>query len=73
MEAKPFDNAERNRYYGIRVGDMVVDSFMTHIVGEVVEYDPLDNNAVYVKIENGNIVRTCPETLCIETKVEHRK
>ena len=28
MEQKPFDNKERHRYYGLRVGDTVRLSFM---------------------------------------------
>lgn len=59
-----FDNKERRRYYGLRVGDKVKESWCgTHIEGEVVEYGFMDNNSVMVKDQNGEI-RKCVAEWC---------
>ena len=55
MEGLPkFDNEKRNRYYGLRRGD-IVSYPVSSVVGaekeegEVKDYGALDNNAIYVK------------------------
>ena len=50
----PFDNADRSRYYGIRVGDIVDAKDVRGVVlerCEVVQYGAMDNNRVYLKGE----------------------
>lgn len=74
---KLWDNEDRNRYYGLRVGDLVdcSSSFLKQFQGqgEVVEYGMTDNNAVYVKVESREEpVRCVAEWLNLVTKVEDR-
>ena len=49
-DRKIFLNEERKRYYGVRVGDIVKNTYAPHEgkEGTVVKLDPLDNNLVYV-------------------------
>lgn len=70
--AKQFDNENRNRYYGLRVGD-TVELLFYHIEGtkaEVIGYGVMDNNRVTVKIENGSVEDWVAEWCKIITKVE---
>ncbi len=72
-----FDNIERRRYYGIRVGDivspkMVDGSEWKEGKCEVISYGFMDNNAVYIRSENGNETKWVAEWLDIITKVEDR-
>ena len=73
--AKEFDNKERNRYYGIRVGDDVVERFNNRAVvrGEVVAYGFMDNNAVTVKeLGTGRLHKCVAEWCEITKKVEEK-
>lgn len=45
-----FDNIDRNRYYGLRVGD-IIDCKAYDITGATVVAYTLDNNAVWVKVD----------------------
>lgn len=73
MEKKLFDNADRRRYYGVRIGDIVEENaFGTKTRGEVMGYGILDNNKVYVNIEGDLTLDFIPEWCTIITKVEDR-
>jgi len=73
--ATEFDNIERDRYYGLRVGDIV---FLGHksqsprILAEVTGYGFMDNNRVYVKTEDGLDTDYVAEWCEILVKVEDR-
>ena len=70
---KPFDNINRNRYYGLRIGDTVsVEVPNKTIQAEVVEYSGFDNNRVYIKFEDGRITDWIAEHCTIITKVEDK-
>lgn len=65
-----FDNQHRNRYYGLRVGDIVRCNAYEIEKATVVEFGPLDNNAVYVQ-EEGQIARKVVAEWCeIITRIE---
>ena len=67
---KPFDNINRNRYYGLRIGDTIsVEVPNKTIQTEVVDYGG-DNNRVQVKFEDGRITDWVAEYCTIITKVE---
>lgn len=67
-----FDNKERTRYYGLRIGDIVEEIvYGSSIKGEVWEL-LWDNNAAYVKTEKDKIVKCVAEWCNILTKVEDR-
>jgi hypothetical protein len=68
-----FTNEKRNRYYGIRVGDIV--KYYTH-EGEVIELDPMNNNSVLIKTESKPVfknIKAVAEWCEIITKVEDRE
>jgi hypothetical protein len=65
-----FDNQERRRYYGIRVGDIV--SCDPHTNCEVIGYGFLDNNKVYLRYEDGTEGSQVAEWCKIITKVEDK-
>jgi hypothetical protein len=66
-----FDNENRNRYYGIRVGDIVTSRlYGSDFHGRVIKYGFLDNNMVVVLTDSGEEKRCVAEWLQIETKVE---
>jgi hypothetical protein len=74
-----WDNQERHRYYGLRVGDTVraPTSLLRVIeedrIGEVVEYGFMDNNRVYVQYPGDkNPVAEVAEWLTIIKKVEDK-
>lgn len=73
MTTKVFDNVNRNRYYGVRVGDTVELSFSSKTIkAEVTGYDFMDNNRVYVKTEDGTNTSWVAEWCKIITKVEDK-
>ena len=54
-----FTNEKRNRYYGLRIGDMVVPKGLNGVElkcgkCEVVEFALMDNNGVYLEPTNGD-------------------
>ena len=68
---KPFDNKERTRHYGLRVGDIVYQKFGRGIFsGEVIELNPMDNNAVFVRNDEGVVSKCVAEWCTIIKKVE---
>jgi len=68
---KEFDNENRSRYYGLRVGDIVEQkAFGTSSKGEVIGYGFLDNNRVYVRLESGEETDFIAEWCEIIKKVE---
>jgi hypothetical protein len=67
---KAFDNEERRRYYGLRVGDIVRSKMYGFDNAKVVEYGFLDNNSVIVRVP-GEADRDVVAEWCeIVTKVE---
>lgn len=73
---KTFDNKERRRYYGLRIGDLIeVIGFhgIPNKNAEVIQYGFGDNNRVYVEYEDGTQGREVAEYCKILTKVEDRK
>ncbi len=74
MERKPFDNENRNRYYGLRVGDTVELGFgKDKPKAEVIAYGFMDNNRVYVKLEDGSETDYVAEWCKILIKVEDKQ
>jgi len=73
---KVFDNVNRNRYYGKRIGDTVKLSAsfspINNTIAEVVEYGFMDNNRIYVKLENGETIKWTAEHCDIIKKVEDK-
>ena len=72
-----FDNKERHRYYGLRVGDLVqirtgMQNNPIMIDAEVIAYGFLDNNRVILKLESGEETSWVAEWCKIITKVEDR-
>ncbi len=66
-----FDNAERNRYYGLRLGDTVTSKAYKELgVCTVVEYGHLDNNRVIVEDATGKKFPIVAEWCSIVTKIE---
>jgi len=67
---KEFNNAERRRYYGVRVGDEVEESFNDRVTvkGTVTDYGFMDNNAVFVKDERFEKPVSCFAEWCTITK-----
>lgn len=77
MKDKPFDNENRNRYYGLRVGDIVHPIYFNNAYdrgnAEVIAYT-FDNNRVRIKwLANGEETDWVAEHCEIVTKVEDRK
>ena len=73
---EPFDNKDRSRYYGIRVGDIVnlrnIDGSVIYRNVEVIAYGFMDNNRVEVKLSHGSTTDWVAEWCDIITKVEDR-
>jgi len=69
-----FDNKNRTRHYGLRIGDIVKsDGQLKQFTGtgKVVEFDGFDNNSACIQVGDKRI--TCvAEWLTIVTKVEDR-
>ncbi len=81
---KEFDNEERRRRYGIRVGDRVSKPRLTYeggkmhndgrLFGEVISIATMDNNSAIVLFDGEEKPTQCvAEWLTIEKKVEDRK
>jgi hypothetical protein len=73
---KEFDNIERHRYYGLRIGDIVFLGFKSQSprkLAEVTGYGVMDNNRVYVKTEDGVDTDYVAEWCEILVKVEDRQ
>jgi hypothetical protein len=72
---KQFDNKDRNRYYGLRIGDIVdlkgADGKVCQPNAEVIEYGS-DNNRVEVRLMSGNTCDWVAEWCDIVVKVENR-
>lgn len=77
MEKKVWDNEERRRYYGVRVGDTVKLYFMKNeTFAEVVGYGFLDNNRVYIKIHGEEeeiswVAEHCDVIVKVEDKIKN--
>jgi hypothetical protein len=74
--ANPFDNKERTRYYGLRIGDIVSPKSLSgeqNYKGQavVVNYGS-DNNRVDIKFSDGSITDWVAEWCDIVLKVEDR-
>jgi hypothetical protein len=71
-----FENKERNRYYGLRIGDLVTINMgmsgSKPLNAEVIEYGFFDNNRVYLKLEDGSEISWVAEWCTLITKVENR-
>jgi hypothetical protein len=74
LEQKEFNNEDRRRYYGVRVGDRVSFDYTDDgpkVYGTVVGYEPMDNNAVFVQWDRDDgPSKICPEWLKVIIKVE---
>ena len=72
---KKFNNKDRTRYYGIRIGDEVEERFQGRVTisGIVVEYGFMDNNAVHVKSKSGNIQKCVAEWCTIVKRVDDKE
>jgi hypothetical protein len=75
---RPFDNADRSRCYGLRVGDIVspkIPNGKEFYKGqaEVIELALLDNNKVYLRFNDGSEIDWVAEWCDIITKVEDRQ
>jgi len=73
-----FTNENRNRYYGLRVGDIVspkmVDGKEWHKgQSKVIALGVIDNNSVQIKASDGTEVEWVAEWCDIVTKVENIK
>ena len=71
-----FDNIERRRYYGLRIGDTVeISTFgMTNKkIAMVVKYAFMDNNRVIIRLEDGEETDWVAEYCKVITKVEDKE
>ncbi len=74
MDFDEWDNEDRNRYYGLRVGDLIIVKDIKGTIwgeSEVVGYVG-DNNIVIIKNTNGDPIDWVAEYCDITTKVEDR-
>lgn len=70
--SEQFDNIDRSRYYGLRVGDLVVEkAFDMRTEGVVTAYT-VNNNVVKILTTNGNTVNVVAEWCLTQRKVEDR-
>lgn len=72
-----FDNKERHRYYGLRIGDLVqiktgLQNAPKILNAEVINYGFMDNNRVMLRPESGTDFDWIAEWCTIITKVEDR-
>jgi len=70
-----WDNEDRNRYYGLRKGDLItVHDVSGRVWGEseVLDYVSGDNNSVIIKSKNGNPIDWVAEWCDIIKKVEDK-
>jgi len=68
-----FDNKERTRYYGLRIGDIIDAKSPSGIVwgrSELIDFDPMDNNSVVIKDKLGKPISWVAEWCDIVVKVE---
>jgi hypothetical protein len=72
VTASTFDNSERRRYYGLRIGDIVKCKAYNIDYAEVVDYGFLDNNSVFVKEDGKEPRKVVAEWCDVVTKVEDR-
>jgi hypothetical protein len=75
MKKKEFDNEDRTRYYGLRVGDIVGTYSVTggkRPKAVVIGYGFLDNNRVTVRMEDGTERDEVAEWCELITKVEDK-
>lgn len=56
-----FDNSNRVRYYGLRVGDIVRCKFYNITEATVVSYGVLDNNSVIIQVGNSKPIKVVAE------------
>ena len=78
-DVKQFDNVNRNRYYGLRIGDIVELKYFNNFKenpdpkAEVIEYGFMDNNKVKVKLIDIDFeINWVAEWCNIITKVEDK-
>jgi hypothetical protein len=76
-DMKPFDNEDRSRYYGLRVGDTVKPKAISggmwkEGISEVVNYCPGDNNRVMIKSKTGIVTDWVAEWCEIVERVEDK-
>jgi hypothetical protein len=67
-----FDNSERLRYYGLRIGDIIKCDAYGITEAEVVNYGFFDNNSVIVKEKGKEPRKVVAEWCDIITRVENR-
>ena len=70
-----FDNKDRNRYYGLRVGDTVKQKYLVggNIIADVIELCQGDNNRVVLRLADGAEIRQVAEWCEIIEKVEDKQ
>jgi hypothetical protein len=69
-----FENLDRRRYYGLRIGDIVISSHKHWPrTAEVMNYSGFDNNRVQLLLANGKLFDEVAEWCTIVIKVEDRK
>ena len=68
-----FDNKERTRYYGKRIGDIIEYPFPSNKrKGKVIDYGVLDNNSLFVLFEGDTFpIKVVAEWCTILKKVEN--
>lgn len=73
--AETFDNKDRSRYYGLRIGDIInlkgVSGDVVYYGAEVIDYGA-DNNRVEVRLKDSSETDWVAEWCDIITKVEDR-
>jgi hypothetical protein len=75
LETKKFDNEQRTRYYGLRVGDLVTANGLGNVReegAEVTGYGAMDNNRVRLRLKSGTETDWVAEWCIVTTKVEDR-
>lgn len=74
MPLSNFSNEKRNRYYGIRVGDLVRCKYTPNpdTVYEVVALCFMDNNGVFIQEDGKEPVKAVAEYCEIVEKIEDR-
>lgn len=73
-----FDNKDRNRYYGLRIGDLVQIKMGLWANpktqnAEVLDYGFMDNNRVRLRLESREETNWVAEWCTLITKIEDRK
>ncbi|MCF6174850.1 MAG: hypothetical protein L3J71_03680 [Victivallaceae bacterium] len=71
-KTEKFTNPDRNRYYGLRIGDYVEEKVNGKVVtrGTVSACTPADNNCAYVTTIEGEKIKCVAEYCSIIRKVE---